>query len=186
MTQSLRQVASIIPLLWSSFVLFAGLFLFKVANSIVESKHSATNTATSSSTLGSTAATSYFEVFQASLSLGCIYAIKKIRYRRPYLLAMTLILISNVMIVAKFFGDKESPLIQVQFLYTIAFSFGIRLTSFFLVSLITVVASVAFLQIRLSVIVDQTSIENTSSTLQLSWMSGVMVFYIFLWIYYAY
>ena len=52
--------------------------------------------------------------------------------------------------------------------------------------MITVIASVAFLQIRLSVIVDRTQIENSSSTLQLSWMSGVMMFYVFLWIYYAY
>ena len=34
-----------------------------------------------------------------------IYAIKKIRYRRPYLLAMILIVICNVMIVVKFFND---------------------------------------------------------------------------------
>ena len=179
-------MVAIVPLIWSSFVLFAGLLLFKVANTIVESKLSIESTTTSSSTLGSTVQTSYFEVFQAALSLGCIYAIKKIRYRRPYLLAMMLVLISNIMIVMKFFGDQESPLIQVQFLYTIAFSFGIRLTSFFLVSLITVFASVAFLQIRLSVIVDRTSEENSSSTLQLSWMSGVMMVYVFLWIYYAY
>ena len=79
-----------------------------------------------------------------------------------------------------------SPLIQVQFLYTIAFSFGIRLTSFFFVSVITIIASIAFLQIRLSVIVDQSQSENSSSTLQLSWMSGVMMVYVFLWIYYAY
>mmetsp|Transcript_34051 Transcript_34051/g.44946 ORF Transcript_34051/g.44946 Transcript_34051/m.44946 type:complete len:101 (-) Transcript_34051:2752-3054(-) len=52
--------------------------------------------------------------------------------------------------------------------------------------MITVVASVAFLQIRLSVIVDRTTTENSSSTLQLSWMSGVMMVYVFLWIYYAY
>ena len=52
--------------------------------------------------------------------------------------------------------------------------------------MITVVASVAFLQFRLSVIVDRTQIENSSSVLQLSWMSGVMMSYVFLWIYYAY
>ena len=39
MSQSLRQVATIVPLLWSSVILFAGLFLFKVANSIVESRY---------------------------------------------------------------------------------------------------------------------------------------------------
>ena len=69
---------------------------------------------------------------------------------------MALIVISNAMIVAKFYSDQQSPLIQVQFLYTIAFSFGIRLTSFFFVSIVCLIASVAFLQIRLSVIVEKT------------------------------
>lgn len=181
-------MASIVPLLWSSVVLFGCLLLFKVTNSIVESKYDVEkeNTSTSSSTLGSTAATSYFEVFQSFLSLSCIYAIKKIRYNRPLFLAMMLVVISNIMIVAKFFSDQKSPLIQVQFLFTIAFSFGIRLTSFYIVSIITIIASFAFLQIRLSVIVDQTQSENSSSVLQLSWMSGVIVIYIVLWIFYAY
>lgn len=62
-TNSLRQVVAIVPLIWSSFVLFAGLLLFKVANTIVESKFSIESTTTSSSTLGSTVQTSYFEVF---------------------------------------------------------------------------------------------------------------------------
>ena len=74
-----------------------------------------------------------------------IYSIKKIKYRRSHILVKTLIFVSNLMIVAKFFGDQQSPLIQVQFLYTIAFSFGIRLTSVFFVSIVTMIASVAFL-----------------------------------------
>lgn len=86
-----------------------------------------------------------------------IYAIKKVRYKKPYLLTMVLIIVSNIMIVFKFFGDQQSPLIQVQFLYTIALSFGIRLTSFFLVSLITLISTVAFLQIRLTVIVEDSA-----------------------------
>ena len=89
---------------------------------------------------------------QILISLGVIYSIKKIKYRRSHILVKTLIFVSNLMIVAKFFGDQQSPLIQVQFLYTIAFSFGIRLTSVFFVSIVTMIASVAFLQIRLSVI----------------------------------
>ena len=82
---------------------------------------------------------------------------------------MVLIVISNALIVFKFFKDQKSPLIQVQFLYTIAFSFGIRLTSFFFVSIICMIASIAFLQIRLSVIVEETLVEgvteNSSSSL---------------------
>ena len=126
-----------------------------MANSFLESRFSEDNQTTFSilsSTEGSTAATSYFEVVQILISLGVIYSIKKIKYRRSHILVKTLIFVSNLMIVAKFFGDQQSPLIQVQFLYTIAFSFGIRLTSVFFVSIVTMIASVAFLQIRLSVI----------------------------------
>lgn len=61
-----------------------------------------------------------------------------------------------------------------------------RLTSVYIVSIITILAAFAFLQIRLSVIVDQTKSENSSSELQLSWMSGVMIVYVTLWIFYAY
>lgn len=43
----------------------------------------------------------------------------------------------------------------MQFLYTIAFSFGIRLTSFYLVSIICMISCISFLQIRLSVIVEK-------------------------------
>ena len=79
MSQSMRQVQTIVPLLWSSVILFAGLFFFKVANSILEAKYNdgegRDKTAMSSSTLGSTAETSYFEFFQSALSLGVIYAI---------------------------------------------------------------------------------------------------------------
>lgn len=96
------------PLLWQSVLLFFVLFIFKVTNSIVEAKYKVKDgrtTSTTSSTLGSTAETSYLEVFQFSVSLGFIYAIQLIRYRRPYLLAMILVLVSNVMIVFKFFRD---------------------------------------------------------------------------------
>ena len=97
---------------------------------------------------------------------------------------MGLIFVSNMMIVVKFYNDQQSPLIQVQFLYTIAFSFGIRLTSFFFVSCICMISTIAFLQIRLSVIADTTG--QTSSMFQLTWMSFVMVTYVVLWIIYAY
>lgn len=68
MSQTYRQVKSIVPLLWSSVILFSGLLLFKVANTILESRmqglEEAENSSTlNSGTLGSTAETSYFEVF---------------------------------------------------------------------------------------------------------------------------
>ena len=135
--------------------------------------------------MGSTAATSYYEALQVCISLAVIYVIKSIKYRRSHVLVMALICISNIMIVTKFYFDMESPLIQVQFLYTIAFSFGIRLNSFFFVSIVTLISSIAFLQIRLSLIAESAS-QQDSSTFQLSWMSFVMVSYVVLWIYYAY
>ena len=67
-------------------------------------------------------------------------------------------------------------------MYTIAFSFGIRLTSFYFVSIVCMLSTIAFLQIRLSVIADTES----SSHFQLTWMSFVMVTYVVLWIIYAY
>ena len=73
----------------------------------------------------------------------------------------------------------------MQFLYTIAFSFGIRLTSFYLVSIVCMISCISFLQIRLSVIVKTTG-QASQSSLQLAWMSFVMIAYVFLWIYYSY
>ena len=90
-------------------ILFSSLFLFKLANSFLESRFSEDNQTTFSilsSTEGSTAATSYFEVVQILISLGVIYSIKKIKYRRSHILVKTLIFVSNLMIVAKFFGDQ--------------------------------------------------------------------------------
>ena len=72
----------------------------------------------------------------------------------------------------------------MQFLFTIAFSFGIRLTSFYFVSTVCMISCIAFLQIRLSVIAKNARVE--SSAFQLTWMTMVMVAYVILWIYYAY
>ena len=65
---------------------------------------------------------------------------------------MALIIFMNGMCIVKFYYDRESPLIQIQFLYTVAFSFGVRLSSIFFVSLICTLSLFAFLQVRLSVI----------------------------------
>ena len=61
--------------------------------------------ATTSSTIGSTAATSYYEVMQVFISCGVIWSIKKLKCSRSYLLVMLLICISNIMIVTKFYAD---------------------------------------------------------------------------------
>jgi len=88
--------------LWSSVVLFATLLVFKITNSILESKETEKS---ASSTFGSTAATSYYEVLQVILSASMICSIKKLKYNRSYILVMLLIAVSNVMIVTKFFTD---------------------------------------------------------------------------------
>jgi len=183
----LSQLEQITPQLWSSVILFASLLIFKIINSFIKAKQVNSEAFVvdfMSDTDGSTASTAYQEVVQVCISLAVIYAIKKLKYRRSQLLVMGLIVISNIMIVIKFYSDQTSPLIQVQFLYTIAFSFGIRLTSFFLVSICCMLSSIAFLQIRLSVIADNASEE--SSTFQLTWMTFVMVTYVLVWIFYAY
>lgn len=173
------------PQLWSSVILFTSLLIFKVANSIIEiKKKEEQGIATTTSSIGSTAATSYYEALQVAISLSVIYVIRKIKQRRSHIIVLALIIISNIMIVTKFYVDQQSPLIQVQFLYTIAFSFGIRLNFFFVVSIVTLLSSIAFLQIRLSLIAENANRE--SSTFQLSWMSFVTVSYVVLWIYYAY
>ena len=88
--------------MWSSVILFATLLIFKITNSILESRETLKS---ASSTFGSTAATSYYEVLQVILSASVIFSIKKLRFNRSYVLVMLLITISNVMIVTKFFTD---------------------------------------------------------------------------------
>ena len=96
--------------------------------------------------------TAYFEVTQILLSLLAIYMIKRIKYARAYILIFGLIIFMNCICIVKFYLDRQSPLIQIQFLYTLAFSFGVRLSSIYFVSLICILSSISFLNIRLSVI----------------------------------
>lgn len=78
--------------------------------------------------------------------------IKRVKYQRADILIFGLIVFMNAMCIVKFYFDRQSPLIQIQFLYTLAFSFGVRLSSLFFVSLICILSSISFLNIRLSVI----------------------------------
>lgn len=52
-SRSVGQVAYILPILWSSVILFAGLLLFKIVNSIIESRYTQKETVTASDTIGS-------------------------------------------------------------------------------------------------------------------------------------
>jgi len=83
-----------------------------------------------------------------------------------------------------FYIDPENPLIQIQFLYTIAFSHLIRLNSVFFVSLICLASAIGFLNIRLATIRDIE--DNKNSSLQLVWQALSVTLYIFFWTYYTY
>ena len=162
----LRQVEQIVPQLWSSVILFATILIFKVTNSVIESRLSSgtVSVGITSSTVGSTASTSYYEALQLTLSMLVIYMIKKVKYKHSYVLVMLLICAWNILIVTKFYIDQHSPLIQIQFLFTIAFSFCIRLTSVFFVSIVCMISCIAFLQIRLSVIVQDSNEQLIASS----------------------
>ena len=63
-----------------------------------------------------------------------------------------------------------------------------RLSSFYFVTVICILSSISFLNIRLSVIQTKDSSANYQAlqNLQLTWMTFGIIAYIFLWIYYAY
>jgi len=83
-------------------VLFATLLIFKITNSFLESQETQKS---ASSTFGSTAVTSYYEVLQVIFSSLVICFIKRVKCNRSYIFAMLLITISNILIVTKFYTD---------------------------------------------------------------------------------
>ena len=98
--------------------------------------------------------TIYIEVLEVVVSLLAIYVIKKVKSIRSDLVIFSLVVIFNIMVNIYFLLDPNNPLIQIQFLYTIAFSHLIRLNSVFFVSLICLASAIGFLNIRLSTIDD--------------------------------
>ena len=96
------------------------------------------------------------------VSLTSIYVIRKVKSVRSDLVIFTLVVIFNIMVNIYFYIDPENPLIQIQFLYTIAFSHLIRLNSVFFVSLICLASAIGFLNIRLATIRDSTDVKNSS------------------------
>ena len=114
-----------------------------------------------------------------------IYLIKRVRFQRLDVMIYLLVIIMNALCIIKYYVDRASPLIQIQFLFTLSFSFGVRLSSVLMVSIITIVSSIAFMQIRFSVIQDQT-VNFFEANLQLIWMSLGLIAYVGLWIYYIY
>lgn len=101
------------------------------------------------SSKGITFQTAYFEIALILISLISIYLIKKVKSSKSNLIIYGLIITMNVIVIIQFVIDTNNPLIKIQFLYTLAFSFGCRLSSFFFVSAICVFSSVTFLNISL-------------------------------------
>jgi len=101
---------------WTSVILFASLLIFKISNSFIAAKnheksHEKSVVDLMSDTRGSTAATAYQETLQVLISLAVIYAIKKLKTKYAFTQVMSLIFVSNLMIVIKFYNDQQSPLI---------------------------------------------------------------------------
>ena len=86
------------------------------------------------------------------VSLVAIYFIRKVKQDRSDFVFYGLILFYNIMVNIYFWIDPKNPLIQIQFLYTIAFSHIIRLISFFYVSFVCLISAILFLNIRISTI----------------------------------
>jgi len=63
----------------------------------------------------------------------------------------------------------------------------VRLSSIYFVSIICILSSISFLNIRLSVIQNtETKDQLIQQNLQLTWMTFGIIAYLLLWIYYAY
>ena len=96
--------------------------------------------------------TLYFEIMEALVSLLAIYLISKIKSIRSDFVIFGLIAMFNLFVNVYFYIDPKNPLIQIQFLYTIAFSHLVRLNSVFYVSLVCLASAIGFLNIRVSTI----------------------------------
>ena len=144
-------------LIWTSTILCLILGLFKIFNQYLETNEK-TNSKNNSQTLnrsdtaGNTIDTIYIEILEVLVSLSAIFVIRKVKSIRSDIVIFGLVTIFNIMVNIYFYIDPENPLIQIQFLYTIAFSHLIRLNSVFYVSLICLASAIGFLNIRLATI----------------------------------
>ena len=151
------QIKNYVSLIWTSTILYSILGLFKIFNHILESNEKTTSkndtqTLNRSDTAGNTLNTIYVEVIEVLVSLSAIYTIRKVKSIRSDIVIFSLVVIFNIMVNIYFYIDPQNPLIQIQFLYTIAFSHLIRLNSVFFVSLICLASAIGFLNIRLATI----------------------------------
>ena len=151
------QIKNYVSLIWTSAMLYAILGLFKIFNQYLESNAKTTSkndteTLNRSDTAGNRINTIYIEVLEVLVSLSAIYVIRKVKSIRSDFVIFGLVVVFNFMVNIYFYIDSQNPLIQIQFLYTIAFSHLIRLNSVFFVSLICLASAIGFLNIRLATI----------------------------------
>ena len=134
-------------IIWSSVLMYSTLCLFKMKNTMIDEDLSSEQKATSISL--------YFDIAGLIIGLLSIYMIKRMKYPRSYLILYGLIISMNAMVVIQFIFDQSNPLTKIQFLCTLAFSFGCRLSSFFIVSGICLCSSLVLLNISLGSIQSQ-------------------------------
>ena len=158
--------------------------LFKIFNQFVtddadDDEYDGTKT----NTIG----TLYVEVFELLVSVAAIYFIRCAKGVRSDLVIFGLVVIFNAMVNVYFYIDPQNPLIQSQFLYTIAFSHLIRLNSVFFVGLVCFASAVGFLNIRLATIQElDYGDDSSASSMQLVWQALAVALYLFFWTYYSY
>ena len=151
MSISDTQIKNYTSLIWTSTALYLIIGLFKIFNHYLESNSETTTediqTQNRSDTAGNKIDTIYIEVLEVFISLSSIFVIRKVKTIRSDVVIFGLVVIFNCMVNIYFYIDPENPLIQIQFLYTIAFSHLIRLNSVFFVSLICMASAIGFLNI---------------------------------------
>lgn len=171
-------------MLWTSAVLYTVLGLFKIFNQFVTDDDAEQDVAgAATNTIG----TLYVEVLELLVSVGAIYFIRCAKGVRSDLVIFGLVIIFNATVNVYFYIDPHNPLIQSQFLYTIAFSHLIRLNSVFFVGLVCFASAVGFLNIRLATIQElDYGDDSSASSMQLVWQALAVTIYLFFWTYYSY
>lgn len=126
----------------------------------------------------------YWELIEIVVSLTAIYLLLKMKMSiRSDVVIYSLILFQSIAVNIYFVFDPDNPLIQIKFLYTIAFAHMMRLNSFFFVSILCTASSVWYMNVRISRIEKD---DQGSHALEIGWQVISVVTYIIFWMYYTY
>ena len=141
----------------------------------------------SSTSAGWTGAVSC-ELVIVAASLGALYVNNRISWIPSRLVTYALILTINGAINVYFWLDAENSLVQVKFLYAIAFTHIMGQSAFLAVSLICGLSAVGFLKARTLVVqAEGAAVGNESEArLQILWLVYAVTFYVLLWTFYSY